>query len=647
MTLWLLVVGGFMASWALGIGPAASLLAAGTLKESDPVLISEFSNRSKDPLLASTITEAVRIDLSQSNLIRIVDQDDVGETLERMNVKEGTVLDRRLSREVAVREGLAGILEGEVASLGPATLISARLINPRTGATMAEYHDRAKTPEDLLDTVDRLTSTIRNKIGEPLTKLRVEPPLAKVTTASMPALQAYTAANAAHASGKKGEAVALLRKALTYDSSFPMAWRKLGVLLNDEDPKGAIGAYTNAYNLRGDLPERERDLAIASYFKNVVGDLQQAMAAYQRVLQVYRDDETALNNLANIYTAYQRPADAHRLQLRIVKNKPRFAAYSNLFNSYVRLGKLEQADQTHAVAAKLFPDQKRVKFQPIILAFARGELLEADRLMAAFLAANSLKPELSNDLFVARYEWKRGRLQRARAIFLERARLAAAKGKKVDAIEAMTSLVALARAEGNLVEARGILAKTSVQFPLAEIDEDLRPYLDLAEAYALAEDVANARSFLTRANAQGRQDLTLNYDQKRRTAGLIAMAEGRFAEAITTLKEASSFGQCSTCLLFDLGLAQEKAGLAGDAAETYRQYIRQAPFALGRGEQLGFVLMHLAVLQDKNGDTKSAQATRAQLNRHWASARPQTFRAWRHPVQSDNDLQLVSDFPGG
>lgn len=641
LTLWLIVVAVFMASWAFGIGPAASLLAAGTLKQSDPVLISEFENRSKDPLLASTVTETIRIDLSQSNIIRILDQDDVGDALERMNVKEGAVLDRRLSREVAIREGLAGILEGEVSSLGPATIISARLVNPSTGTTMAEYHERARTPDDLLDTVDRLASTIRNKIGEPLTKLRVEPPLAKVTTASMPALQAYTAANAAHAAGKKEEAANLLREALSHDSSFPMAWRKLGVLLNDEDPLGAKTAYTNAYKLRGDLPERERELATASYFKNVVGDLQLAMAAYRRVLKAYRDDETALNNLANIYTAFQRPEDALELQLRSVKNKPRFAAYSNLFNTYVRLGQLEKAQQTHLIAAKLFPDQKRVKFQPIILAVAKSDLMAADRLMAAFLISNRHKPELANDLFVARYEWKRGRFQRARAVFLERARLAAAKGKKVDSIEAMTSLVALARAEGDLAEARGILAKSAVDYPLSEIEEGLRPYLDLAEAHALAGDGSGARSYLAKSEAQGRHDFTLNYDQRGRTIGLIAMAEGRFAEAVAVLEKASRFGQCSTCLLFDLGLAQERAGMTDEAAKTYRRYVQLAPFALGRGEQLGFVLVRLATIQEKSGDLRAAKTTRDEFNRHWDGTDVSKFAeaGGTHPGGTGNSQQ--------
>lgn len=620
LSLWVAIVGAFMASWAFGVGPAASLLAAGKLKRSDSVLIADFANRTRDPMLAKSVTEAIRLDLSQSNIIRVVDHGDVKEALERMSIKQGTPLDPAVSRELAIREGMAGVLEGEVASLGPATLISVRLVDPRNGKTMAEYQERAKDEGELLDAVDRLSSTLRNKIGEPLTTLRVEPPLAKVTTSSMPALRAYTEANAAHAAGKKDEAIGLLRAALSLDSSFPMAWRKLGVLLGAEYPAEARAAYTNAFNLRDRLPERERELATGSYYKNVRTDLPLAMAAYRRVLSSYPDDEVALNNLANLHTAFQQPEEALKLQQRIIQARPRFAAYTNLFNSYVRLGQLDNARRAHQTAARLFPDQKRVKLQPIILAVATEDYLTADRLMTSFLAANRDKPDLVNDLFVARYELKRGRLDRARAIFRERAKIAASKGKLANAIEAMTSVVAISAVTGQTAEGRALLAQTLATYPLAKVPEGQRPYLGLATAYALVGDSANGRRYLQLFDGQGDEDNTLNYDQKRRAQGLIALADGRHDEAIAILADASRFGQCSTCLLLDLGLAQELAGRPAEAIATYQRYRKLAPSSLARGEMLGFVLARLADLQLRAGDRPAATATRQHLRALWAGA---------------------------
>lgn len=617
LCLWVMVVGSFMASWAFGIGPAASLLAAGTLSQSDPVLIADFKNRSRDPMLASTVTEAVRLDLSQSNVIRVVDRDDVQDALERMSREPEDGLPSEAARDLAVREGMPAVLEGEVSSLGTATLIAARLVDPRTGAALAEYHERAKGPEELLDAVDRLSSTLRNKIGEPLTTLRDEPPLAKVTTSSMPALRAFTEANAAHGRGDKERAVVLLQTALSHDRTFPMAWRKLGTLLNDDNPVAAKEAYSNAYKLRANLPQRERGLAEGSYFKNVVSDLPRAMEAYRGVLTSHPDDEIALNNLANLYTAFQKPIEALKLQERIVSIRPRYAAYSNLFNSLIRLGQLDRARQIHLTAIQLYPDQKRIKFQPIILAFASGDYAAADREMDQFLKASRGKEELENDLFVARYLWKRGRLDQAVAIFRERARIADGKGKPSDAIEAMTSLVAIARAKGKTDEGRAILAEALAAYPLDKIEPAMRPHVDLAEAYALVGDAARARNHLALAEGQGWVDGTLNYDQRRRAEGLIALAEGRSDEALKILEAASKFGQCSTCLLYDLGLAAEAAGRDALAIEAYGNYVRNAPFALTRGEQLGFVLSRLAQLHHKGGNRQAADVAREQLEQVW------------------------------
>lgn len=618
---WALIVALFMASWALGIGPAASLLASGALKESDTLLIADFDDKAGDPMLASNVTEAIRVDLAQAKPIRVADRQDVADALKRMNI-HSAALAPRLAEEMAVREGMAAVLEGEVSSLGPARLITARLVDPKSGKTLAEYQERAKRQEDLLDAVDSLGSTLRNKIGEPLTMLRDEPPLAKVTTSSMPALRAYTQANEAFAEGKKERAVELLRTALGQDPSFPMAWRKLGAMLSSNEPRAARDAYANAFRLRANLPERERGLAEASYFKNVANNLPAAVEAYRRVLASYPDDDTALNNLANLYIAFQQPAEALKLQSRVVANHPRYAGYSNYFDTLVRTRQIARAREVYEQAAKLFPDQKRIQLQPVVLAFAEGDYAASDRQLSGFLSRNASKPELSNDLFVARYEWKLGRLERARAIFRQRAEAAAAKGKNWSAIEAMTSVVAIDASIGRIEDARAVLQETLASYPLDRIEPDLRPYLDLAIAYAQVGDAAAAKRYLTLSDAQPWTDETLNYDQRKRAVGLIAAAEGRFSESLATLENASHFGQCSTCLLFDIGVIAEKAGDPDRAIDAYRRYVAEAPYALARGEYLGIVLKRLEALERGGGKIHQADAARIELAKLWSTADP-------------------------
>lgn len=614
------VVGLFMASWALGVGPAASQLAAGSLKSSDPILIADFENNTADASLASTVTEVVRLDLAQSNVVRVLDREQVGDALDRMNQSAEGELNPRVARELAVREGMPAVLEGQVSSLGPATIISAKLVNPRSGKVMVEYSERAETPEKLLTAVDRLSGTLRNKIGEPLTSIRAEPPLEKVTTPSLEALRAYTRANAAHAAGEEAKAVQLLRAALGYDRNFPMAWRKLGALIGDSDPVAAKEAYANAFSQRDKLPQRERHLAAGSYYKNVEGNLPRAMNAYQQVLVAQPTDEVALTNLANLLAAYQRPHEAIQLYERVIEVRPRFAAYSNLFNSLVRTGQLERAKAVYEQAARLYPKQKRVKFQPILLALAHGDFKGADRLFEQYLNSVRGNEELSNDLFVARYEWRRGRLDAARNIFRERAAIASQKGDLADALEASTSLVAIAQAMGDLETGRTVLRQSLQAYPLSQIPEGKRPHIDLAIAYALVQLPSEARSHLELAAKQGPPDGSLLYDHTQRALGLIALAEGRPLEAVRILTAASRFGQCGTCLLLDLGLAAEAAGRDDVAKGAYERYSKLAPSALGRAENYGFVLARLSALQRKAGDLASSRATLARLQKLWISA---------------------------
>src|SRR5260221_38061 len=59
------IVGVWMLLRALGIGPAGSLLAAGTLQQSGPILVSDFKRPASDTSLGSVMTEALRLAVSR------------------------------------------------------------------------------------------------------------------------------------------------------------------------------------------------------------------------------------------------------------------------------------------------------------------------------------------------------------------------------------------------------------------------------------------------------------------------------------------------------------------------------------------------------------------------------------------------------
>src|SRR5205823_1201112 len=89
----------------LGIGPVGTLVASGVLAERDRLVLADFENRTPDSTLGPSLTEALRVDLTQSPVVRLLDAARIGAALGRMGRAAGTPLDLAAARELAQREG--------------------------------------------------------------------------------------------------------------------------------------------------------------------------------------------------------------------------------------------------------------------------------------------------------------------------------------------------------------------------------------------------------------------------------------------------------------------------------------------------------------------------------------------------------------
>jgi hypothetical protein len=118
----------YMAGRLLGIGPGATLMATGAIGEREPLVLAELDNRTTDPTLGSTVTELLRVSLSQSPVIRLVDPARLSESLGRMQRDPTTTVDESIALEIAEREGIKAVLSGDVVPLGSGYVVSARLV---------------------------------------------------------------------------------------------------------------------------------------------------------------------------------------------------------------------------------------------------------------------------------------------------------------------------------------------------------------------------------------------------------------------------------------------------------------------------------------------------------------------------------------
>jgi len=281
------LVVGFMVLRALGIGPAGSLLAAGKLGAGDQIILTDFKSPADDSTLGLTITEALRADLSQSSILRVMPRLASIEALRLMQQPANARVDFDLARAIASREGLKAVLDGDIVSLGGRYVLSTRLISAQDGTQLAAFKEEADSQNDLIPAIGRLGKQLREKIGESLKAVHATTALDRVTTSSLDALRKYAAANLVfEQTGDYQQAIPLMIEAVTIDSTFSMAWRRLAQYYNNTGRfERAREAAVHAFQHADRLSEVERQLTIASYYSmgpNI--DEEKALAAYQAAL---------------------------------------------------------------------------------------------------------------------------------------------------------------------------------------------------------------------------------------------------------------------------------------------------------------------------------------------------------------------------
>jgi tetratricopeptide (TPR) repeat protein len=407
----------YSGSRALGIGPAGSLLATGALEERDRLILADFDNSTSDPTHGATATELMRIGLSQSRMVSVLDPIQVGHILDMMERDPAQPLTEELAFEAAEREGLKAVITGSISTVGTGFLLSARLVS-LDGDVLTAQQERARDEDELVEAVDRLAASLRERFGESLRTIREAPPLDQVTTGSLVALRTFTQGLQAWNQGDNARAMQLMEDAIAIDTTFAMAYRKLAIILSNQSERRsrAVEAATKAYEFRDRLTNRERYLVIAAYHSVVTGNHDQQISAYRTLLDVYPDEHYALNNLGVIYTQlrdYERAAEYYARALAV--DSTTRLHYSNLASS---LNQLRQHDSAQAIIERF---QGRFEGNPeVAISWIIHAATQKDYDRAEDLASSLMSSELGTVFWEATaYEWMgsldamRGRMDRA------------------------------------------------------------------------------------------------------------------------------------------------------------------------------------------------------------------------------------------
>jgi len=633
LSVFVLMVAGFMTLRAMGIGPWGSLFAAGSLNLDDQILVTDFTAPASDSALGPILAEAVRAGLNQSNAVRPMEQSAVADILQQMKRPRDSRLDAATAREVATRAGAAAVLGGRLARAGAGYVVSMDLTSARAGSTLASVQGTASEPADLLKTVDKLTRELRSRMGESLKAVQQTLPLEQATTASLDALRKYTeAVKASEVDGDDETAVRLEREALALDSTFALAWRKLATSLAKASfpPAAVDSAMTQAVRYAGKLPDREKYLVLGTYYgQGMHVDRGKAIANFRLALAADSGNRVAAYNLAVMYQRGREFDSAIVYSARAYRLQPA-ASVIGYARSLINAGHADSADrilQRAGTAGSLGSNDLYLKY---LTQIALGRTDSAAGLAQAAIQSPAVAVRITALGLAAGLQQMHGRLNDAARSEAEQFQLAASRGAWAD-LAGLTDAAGDILYRGRTRDGLRKLDRLRASTEWSSADPGARPYTYLAGLYAQGGRPDVAQQLLTEfertpgtaGSSPAAQD-TISVIQ-----GDIALAQGRYTDALKAYREAQVLSDgapafCTACGNYNVARVFDRMGREDSTLAYFQAYMAEPP---GRRDNadwyaLPVVEKRLGELYDTRGDTANAVKHYGAFTELWKNADP-------------------------
>jgi tetratricopeptide (TPR) repeat protein len=556
----------------------ATLIAAGTyfrsrqataLTEKDFILLADFVNTTGEGVFDGTLKQALAVQLEQSPYINVLPESRIHTALRLMGRSADERVTGDVAREICLRQGIKAILTGSISSLGSHYVISLAVVNGQTGDALAREQVEAESKEQVLKSLDRAASSLRQKLGESLSSIqRFATPLEQATTSSLEALKEFTLGQAAHMKFAEEEAIPHLQRAIELDPNFAMAYATQGVAYgNLAQPRQAADTLKKAFELRERASERERLYISAHYYDESTGQIEKAIEIYEQWKQTYPRDTTPRDNLAFSYQRIGQHDKAVANASEAMRLDPKDPyAYQNLAFAYMGLNRYDDAKAVveQAISQKL--TARAADFARYQLAFIRGDATGMKHEIESSVGTSD-EPFLFR--FKARGECSLGRMQAARKSFVQAANAAQRYGRK--------EFVAIIRAQEASCEAElhNFSTARQVASEALTISEDRDARAISATVLARTGDAKRAEKLLGELEKEFPTHTLLNKVRRPVARAIIELQRNNPTQAITVLDAAKPYelgGGPDGAHYWPMHIRGEAYLRAGDGAKAESEY---------------------------------------------------------------------------
>jgi len=573
------------------------------------IVIADFDNRTGDPVFDDALRQAVSVQLQQSPFVTLLPEQTIQRTLRLMSRSPEESLDSATARELCQRAGAKASVEGSIAPLGSAYVITLGVYNCETGGSLAQQQVQAASKEDVLAQMGPAVTQLREGLGESLASIQqYDVPIADATTGSLDALKAYGQAHRTRQTRGDEAAIPLYEQAVALDPQFAVAYAKLSVVSSNIGRTEDARKYAEqAYALRDRVSEYERLYIEWNHASRVTDDRNVARRSLERMVDAYPGDFSAKNNLGVLFqqnAEFEKALAQYDAAALIAPNEPvpvRNKAYSLFF-----LGRLEEAFTTTEAALATQPDAHLAVTRWTVAQMAGHEKAAAFEADARNLA-NAQQVQFV-DMNLAIWE---GRVADYRRVIEQiRATGRATQNTEMSEGMAMAEIVTLAVVQGGewIQQLKGLQRDSLPPAGLAQVSAGL----------AIVGETAGVRPWLSQLEKADTNEPGLIQPALVARA-LVAASEGRQDEGVVLLEAYLAKNPRSLELHYYLGLVHERSGNQEAAIVHYRRAV-EARFVLGPSPAVMGARMALGRVLKQRGDAAGAAEQFDALERQWARA---------------------------
>jgi tetratricopeptide (TPR) repeat protein/predicted Ser/Thr protein kinase len=575
------------------------------LTDTDTILIADFVNSTGDPVFDDALRQAVAVQLQQTPFLQLLPDQRIQRTIRMMQQPPEAPVTGDVARQACQRAGAKATVEGSIAPLGSAFVISIGVHNCQTGAPLAVQQTQAANKESVLKELGLAVSALRGKIGESLATIqKYDVPVTDATTGSLDALRAYGLGNKTRAAKGDEASIPFFKQAIEHDPNFALAYAKLGVVYSNLGRRDeAREAALKAWGFRDRVSEYERLYIDYNYAARVLNDQDKVRESLELLTTAYPRDFSGHNNLGVYYNSrgdFEKSLASYRAAMALAPDEP--ITHSNAAYVLLFLGRLEEAYAEADQSLALRPDTN--------LAISRWtSAVVAGHPRAAEFEQQALKFTSEDRIYGVRAQialW-RGQLQ----AFEGYQEQAAAKARAANDQEALLNIELGTRLSRAIFQGGPAIAALEEG---AATEKNTVRLGQTASALAMLGRVDTVRQILVRLRAQKTTGVQFAV-----TEAYVMAHDGKTQDAIAKIEGQLREQPRAQDLHAVIGRIRELSGDAKGAIANYETVIKAQSY-FGLAPVVPLTRLMLADLLEKQGDAAGAKVQYDALRQQWKDA---------------------------